>query len=71
MDTDTDTTDRDRWRVNVRGAGTELRGYARGADLTALATATEALGLMIVYSRAEPGWDPFRAPAVDKVNTVE
>lgn len=50
-----------RYRITVRGKGTELRGYIEAEDLGVLgtfATVMKPFGITIA-SPAEPDYDPF------------
>ena len=56
-----------RYRVTLRGEGTELRGYVSDnpTHLMNLAAAVEPLALLVIASPADDDYDPFVNWSVD------
>ena len=49
-----------RFRITIRGDGTEIRGYAPPSVTVAIAKALEQLDCMVVASPTDDDYDPFK-----------
>lgn len=49
-----------RFRVTIRGNGTEIRGYATEEATVLIAAALQKVDCMVIASPAEPSYDPFK-----------